>query len=163
MNIFNLNIGCILMHICFIHVHTFTHFHTLFHSFQYFYPCYLLLKLAKFCTLLHAVAYFCIYMHLLAYFWKHDFSNVCVFSPNWPTGPIWSSSRDVRPFVYMWHQCPLPMQFSQGSKGGPRGAKPSPTVASVPWKMLRLTIGPQSTWSGRLSHRGISTLKKCYA
>ena len=32
--------------------------------------------------------------------------------------------------------CPLPMQFSQGSKGGPRGAKPSPTVASVPWKNI---------------------------
>ena len=65
------------------------------------------------------------------------------------------------------------MQFSQGSKGGPRGAKSSPTVASVPWKnvrlnywpseymirsrltlwhqhpekMLHLTIGPQITWS----------------
>ena len=31
--------------------------------------------------------------------------------------------------------CPLPMQFSQGSKGGTRGTKPSPTVASIPWKM----------------------------
>ena len=65
------------------------------------------------------------------------------------------------------------MRFSQGSKGGPRGAKLSPTMASVPWKnvclnywpseymirsrltlwhqypekMLHLTIGPQITWS----------------
>ena len=28
--------------------------------------------------------------------------------------------------------CPLPMLFSQGSKGGPRGEKLSPIVASVP-------------------------------
>ena len=33
------------------------------------------------------------------------------------------------------YRCPLPMRFSQGSKGGPRGAKPSSTVASVPWKI----------------------------
>ena len=69
--------------------------------------------------------------------------------------------------------CPLPMRFSKGSKGGPRGAKPSPTVESEPWKifalnywpseymirsrlplwhqypekMLHLTIGPQIRWS----------------
>ena len=44
-------------------------------------------------------------------------------------GPLWSSSRNVRPSV-----CPLPMWFSQGNKGGPRGEKQSSTVASVPWK-----------------------------
>ena len=34
--------------------------------------------------------------------------------------PILSSSRDVCLFV----GCPFPMRFSQGSKGGPRGANP---------------------------------------
>ena len=49
-------------------------------------------------------------------------SNKCFFKsyfqihflPNRPTGPIWSSSCNVRVFVC----CPLPMQFSQGSKAG---------------------------------------------
>ena len=45
------------------------------------------------------------------------------FSQNRPTGPIWTSSLDVCPRL-----CPLHMQLSQGSKGGPRGA--------VPWKNL---------------------------
>ena len=26
-------------------------------------------------------------------------SYIYIFSPNWPTGPIWSDSRDVRDFV----------------------------------------------------------------
>ena len=45
------------------------------------------------------------------------------FSPNWPTVPIQSSSRDVRPHL-AW--CPLPMRF-----------------------FLRPLIGPQITWSVR--------------
>ena len=59
-------------------------------------------------------------------------------SPNWPTGSIQSSSRDVRPFS----PCPLPMWFSQGIKGGSRVAKPFPTVASVPWKNVTLNYLP---------------------
>ena len=59
--------------------------------------------------------------------------EVLWFSPNRPTGPIRSSSCNVRPHLV---SCPLPMRFSQGSKGGPSGAKLSPTVASVPWKNL---------------------------
>ena len=55
--------------------------------------------------------------------------------------------------------CPLPMRFSQGCKGGPRGANPSLNVSSVPWKKLYITIGTQSKWSGPVFHRGINTLK----
>ena len=57
------------------------------------------------------------------------------FSPNRPTGLIWSSSRNVCPWL-----CPLPMRFSQGRKGVPRGAKPSHTVASVPWKNIHTNM-----------------------
>ena len=46
-----------------------------------------------------------------------------VFSPNRPTGPIWSSSCDVRLLSVV---CSLPMQLSKGSKGGSRGAKLTP-------------------------------------
>ena len=60
----------------------------------------------------------------------HIFDIVCLISPNWPTGPIWSSSCKVCPGLC----CPLSMQFFQGSKGGPRGAKLAFTVASVLWK-----------------------------
>ena len=45
--------------------------------------------------------------------------------------PILSSCRNVRPLSVV---CPLLVRFSQGSKVGPRRAKPSPTVALVPWK-----------------------------
>ena len=34
-------------------------------------------------------------------------------------GPLWSSSRDV-----CFSVCPLPMQFSQGSKGGSHECSP---------------------------------------
>ena len=50
------------------------------------------------------------------------------FSPSQPTaGPIRSSSQNVCVCVGLCI-CPLPMRFSQGSKGGPRGAKLSPTA-----------------------------------
>ena len=40
--------------------------------------------------------------------------------------------------------CPLFMSISQGSKGGPRGTKPSPTVASVPCQKISIitTVSP---------------------
>ena len=63
-------------------------------------------------------------------------SSIFTKSALWP---LWSSSRDVCPHVC----CPLPIRFSQGSKGGPRGAKQSPIVASIPWKnvsSLRLQL-----------------------
>ena len=56
-------------------------------------------------------------------------------------GPLRSSSRDVRGYLSR----PLPMQLSQGSEGGPRGAKQSPIVASIPLKnvpSLRLAVSP---------------------
>ena len=48
-----------------------------------------------------------------------------IFPLNLPSGPIWSSSRDV--CVSVWVSVPFPCN-------SPRGAKPSPTVTSVPWK-----------------------------
>ena len=34
------------------------------------------------------------------------------FSPTWPSGPSWSSSRNVRVLSFL--VCPLPMQFFAG-------------------------------------------------
>ena len=94
----------------------------------------------------------------IIHWWKMKliiFINL-LFSPKRPTGPIQFSSCNVRPYPALFVSCPLPMGFSLGSKGGHRGAKQYPTVA--PWKMLRLNIGLQSTWSGPVSHRSIRTL-----
>ena len=50
----------------------------------------------------------------------------CCFLPNWPTGPIWSSSRNVWLDYVL---CPLSMIF-----------------------ILRPLIGPEVTWSDPASH-----------
>ena len=55
--------------------------------------------------------------------WESQCLLYAWFSPNW--------SQCLSVFYAC---CPLPMRFSQGRKGGPRGAKLSLTVASVPWK-----------------------------
>ena len=58
-------------------------------------------------------------------------------------------AMSVRLFVVCC--CPLPLRFSQGSKGGPRGAKLSPTVASVPLKNVHKKIYIKKCRSSRLA------------
>ena len=66
--------------------------------------------------------------------WNQNVRKKCVF--HW-IGPLSRYGLVVAKSVHggltEW-LCPLPTRFSQGSKGGPREAKLSPTVASVPWR-----------------------------
>ena len=52
-------------------------------------------------------------------------NNVCNFHQ---IGPLGRFGLVGAKSVHGGLCCPLPMRFSQGSKGGPRGAKLSPTV-----------------------------------
>ena len=53
-----------------------------------------------------------------------------IFSPNRPTGPLWSSSRNVRPLLFVVCRCPLQCNFlaltesafSHGPSPASRGA-----------------------------------------
>ena len=73
---------------------------------------------------------------------EHE-TNYIYFSPNRPTGPIQSSSRDVCLSVCVF--VPFPCDSPRGAKEVPGEQSHLPPWHQYPEKMLRLTIGPQST------------------
>ena len=86
-----------------------------------------------------------------------QYKTVSQFSTYQPTGPIRSRSSNVRPFVVV----PFPCDSPRGAKEVPGEQIRLPPCHQYPEK-LYITIGPQSKWSGPVSHCGINTLKKCY-